>query len=94
MPAPTLLAIGNAIPLDNLNSFAVRSIFVIQINGGCVEGEVMLGNKVAEELQALVEEARVANDMNVKVDALGKALAAIATALKAEEDVLARSVMR
>jgi len=54
----------------------------------------MLGNKVAEELQALVEEARVANDMNVKVDALGKALAAIATALKAEEDVLARSVMR
>ena len=53
----------------------------------------MLGTKVAEEVQAHVEEARKLNDMDAKIEALGKALSVLASAMRTEEDMLKKSVV-
>jgi len=53
----------------------------------------MLGSKVAEEVQACVEEARAENDLDAKIEALGKALSVLARAMRTEEDILKKSVL-
>ncbi len=56
-------------------------------SGDFIGGDLMMGSKVAEEVQACVEEARAANDMEAKIEALGKALSALARAMRTEEDM-------
>lgn len=52
-----------------------------------------MGTKVAEEVQACVEEARNANEIDAKIEALGKALSALARALHADDDLLKKSAL-
>lgn len=53
----------------------------------------MMGSKVAEEVQACVEEARAANEIDAKIEALGKALSVLARAMHSEEDLLKKSAL-
>lgn len=62
-------------------------------SGDFIGGNTEVIRKVAEELQACVEEARAANDTDAKIEALGKALAALARAIRAEDDILKKSAL-
>jgi hypothetical protein len=63
------------------------------MKSGDFMGGIMLGSKLAEEVQACVDEARKLNDMDAKIEALGNALSAIASAMRVEDDLLKKSAI-
>lgn len=56
-------------------------------------GGVFMMGKVAEEVQACVEEARTANEVEAKIEALANALSVLAHAMRAEDGILKKSAL-